>query len=382
MSHLNSLFRSIPILAGLIAVAGVTSPARADDALEMWQQRRASFEGWIRNMASLDKHRIDQILRLRVEKRFLVIDTPLTDIPGEDEKPVKTTLDGITGIAVVTLHHDRAAPEKPLDRFNLMVMDYSVPKEVVTLVVSQMQAGQLMISRSAQNSEGPMHNVMLNQQRGLQSNGGGVVQLTVTESHAVNAAAEQLNFEASDFSGFVRQYPQETERYVRPLLRQLAQESVFAPEPMVAWQVFSDLWQPDPALARRIADLLPRLNSDDYRVRLATQVQLQRLGREGAAVLVRLDRSKLTPEQNVRIDRALIPFEQLSNKEAARLRVDAGFLLDCLYSDNMAIRQAAVDRLRTLDRPDLQFDVNADPESRARAIGSLRQQLIPASLPH
>ncbi|HXE55945.1 MAG TPA: hypothetical protein VN541_23165, partial [Tepidisphaeraceae bacterium] len=175
----------------------------------------------------------------------------------------------------------------------------------------------------------------------------------------------------------VHEYPQQTERYVRPLLRALNQESVFAPDPMIAWQVFGELSQPDAAMSRRVRDILPRLDSPDFRVRDAALRELQKLGRDGAGVLVHMDRSKLTPEQNARIDRALLPYGHLAPKEISRLRSDAGFLLDCLYCDESAIRQAAVDRLRSMFRPDLAFDVDAPPPVRAAVIAQLREQLKP-----
>jgi hypothetical protein len=145
----------------------------------------------------------------------------------------------------------------------------------------------------------------------------------------------------------------------------------------VAWQVFSDLRRPDPQMARRVDELLPGLNDSDYHVRNQTLNRLRQYGRDAVDVIENMDRSKLTPEQNVRLDRFLLQYEQLPPKEVGRLRADPTFLLDCLYSEDLSVRQAAIDRLRMTFRPDLEFDMNAPAEARAAAVATLRQQLTP-----
>ena len=203
-----------------------------------------------------------------------------------------------------------------------------------------------------------------------------MLQLTVTPA---GAATEQLNFQSADFFSFLREHPQETARYVRPLLRDLGQEAVFAPEPTIAWQVFGELWKADPMLERRVRELLPLLDVADFHVRDAAQRRLRQLGRDGAAVLMHMDRAKLSPEQNARIDRFLVPYAHLGANEMVRLRSDVGFLLDCLYSDDLPLRRAALERLRAVARPDLQFDVDAGPSARGAAVAVLRRQLLPSA---
>jgi hypothetical protein len=240
-------------------------------------------------------------------------------------------------------------------------------------------ARQLQFSRTVTTLGGPMYQVIFTQQRAQTSGGSGFVQLIIVQTRAAGAAPDQINLEGADFGSFIREHPIEAEQHLRPLFREFGQEAVFAPDAMTAWQVFSDLWQPDPGVAKQVRAMLPALNADDYHTRNAAQLRLQQLGRDGAAVLIHLDRSRLTPEQNARIDRALVPFAQLPAREAARLRSDPGFLLDCLYSDSAALRTAALHRLRQTLRPDLQFDVNASAESRAVAVQALRSQLVPAA---
>ena len=187
-----------------------------------------------------------------------------------------------------------------------------------------------------------------------------------------------IDLQASDFFSLVHGHPDECDAYVRPLLRDLGQEGIFAPDPLVAWQVFAETWKPDPAIARQIQGLLPGLDVDDFHLRAQASRELEKLGREGAAVLIHLDRTHLTPEQNARVDLALAPYAQLSTKQAAHLRSDPAFLLDCLYSDDATLKTVAMARLRQVSDPALQFDLTADVPARNAAIATLRVRLAPA----
>jgi hypothetical protein len=371
----------IGLLAVLFASHGVT-PARADDpAVEMWLQQRVTFDNFIRNMKPLDKHRIGDVLELQVDKKNLVLRTPLNNITSEQS--MRATFDGMHGLGIVAVRRDDRSdvPVEPTT-FSLTVMDFPAPRQTTTIQVSQStQPNQLTLAKTVQTTNGPSVQIMFTQQKAGISAGAGLVQLTVTESHSQGQAPEQLSLEGIDFLSFVKDHPVETDQYVRPLLRELGQEAVFAPDQLLAWQVFSDLWQPDATVTRRVQELLPQLNASNYHQRDAALGQLRELGRNGAAALIHLNRAQLTPEQNARVDLALVPYAQLSMSEAARRRSDPGFLLDCLYSEDVSLRKVAIDRLRQIIRPDIQFDVNADAETRIAAIQSLRPQLLPSSAP-
>lgn len=369
-------------LAAILLGSQLLTTARADDpAVDMWLQQRVTFDNFIRNMKPLDKHRIGDVLELQVERKYLVLRTPLNNITSEQS--MRATFDGMRGLAIVAVRRDdRSALSVEPTTFSLTVMDFPAPRQTTTISVSQStQPEQLTVSKTVQTTNGPFHQVIFTQQKAGLSAGPGLVQLMITESRSQGVAPEQLNLESSDFTSFVRDHPAETDQYVRPLLRELGQEAVFAPDQLLAWQVFSDLWKPDAAVTQHVQALLGGLNSPDYHQRDATLSALRELGRSGAAVLIHLDRSLLTPEQNARIDLALVPYAQLSMSEASRRRSDPGFLLDCLYADDVLLRKAAIDRLRQVVRPDLQFDVNADAPTRSAAIQVLRPQLLPTPQP-
>lgn len=364
-------------LGFVFALLALSVPVFADDGLNAWQAQKRTFEKLVEHMPLLDKHRIEDVLRVRVENNCLVVHTPLPNTVENQYMRVK--LDGIGGTALVLVQRKEgekpaSAETEPLN-FTLSITDYTVPRRTTSLAITY-QPNLFNLSRSIQLTDGRFNQVSLTQQRGPQSNGGGLLQLMVTDAKVSGAAPTQLNFESPDFFTFLREHPQEANQYLRPLLRDVGQEEVFAPNERVAWQVFSALWTPDAKTARKVRDLLPSLNDANYRVRNEATLKLQELGSDGAAVMVHLDRTKLTPEQNTLIDRALVRYAQLPTRQAERMRSDPAFLLDCLYSADATIRRAALQRLSTIAKAPIPFDVNADAVTRARAVAVLRQQLL------
>lgn len=405
-AHTSKTGATWGVLSALLASLALTSPSKADDALNSWEAQRKTFENLVHNMPPLNKQRVEDILHVRVDNNCLVVRTGLaTTTEGGF---MQTRLEGITGTALVLVQQKEpepgtvrrlpttqpaakispaaqkpAAPPRQEDgyvepaSFTLSITDYSIPRQTTSIVVnSTYQPNQFSISRSIQLTDGRFNQVILTQQRNSLSIGGGSLQLIVTDAKVAGAAPTQLNFEAPDFFTFLREHPHEANQYLRPLLREVGQEAVFAPEPMVAWQIFSDLWKPDARSTQKVQELLPRLDDPNYQVRNDALRKLHSLGSEGAAVMVHMDRSRLSPEQNTRIDRALVQYAQLPPREAARLRSDPAFLLDCLYSDDRTIRQAALERLIRITRTYLPFDVNADAVTRAKSVAILRQQLL------
>lgn len=367
----------LQLLVGLIVSFGAAvSSVSADATIDMWQAQKTNLERYTARLRLLSQHHMSEVMQIRTEGKNLVLRTPL-DTPGQ---PVRVNLDEIPGVGTIALRRDPNAQglAEPLN-FNLAFIRFPEPRKSTTLAVALDSAShQLTFSSLAQSINGPMNELIFTQHNATTAGGFGFVQLMVLQTRTWGSAPEQITLQATDFLSFLREHPAETEQYLRPLFRQLQQEAVFAPDPLVAWQVFSDLWRPDPSVARQVNSILPGLDSDDYHARAAAQLRLEQLGRDGAAVLIHLDRRHLTPEQNARVDCALSAYAQLPAREAARLGADTGFLLDCLYSDSVELRSVAFNRLRTMLGPALQFDVNADLDTRTAAIRELRAELVPA----
>lgn len=187
----------------------------------------------------------------------------------------------------------------------------------------------------------------------------------------------RLHLTASDLAALSREHPREVDEYLRPALRQLGIESLVAVDERVAWQVFADQWTPDEQTTQTVNEILPLLNSSDYRQREAATGQLQRLGVEGALALLHIDRTGLSEEQKTRIDSVISAYQTLSPDEVRKLREDVGFLLDCLLIDNPRLRHAALKQLRRVAGRPVEYDEKADASRRSDQVARLREQLLP-----
>ena len=144
-----------------------------------------------------------------------------------------------------------------------------------------------------------------------------------------------LHLTAGSFPELCRLHPKETDAYLRPIFRTLRQEhAAFRVDEKSAWEVLADGWTPPADVAAAVEKALPRLASDAYQDREAAVEDLQKLGEPAAVYLMHADRKRLTLEQAMRVDLFLAPYRPLARDQAAKLRDDPDFLVDCLYVDN------------------------------------------------
>jgi hypothetical protein len=175
-----------------------------------------------------------------------------------------------------------------------------------------------------------------------------------------------------------RQHPYEFEKYLRPVFRQFRQdEAIFAVEDRIAWQVMYDEWRPPPNLAARLKSLIAQLNSNEFAQRQSAQESLRRIGEPAALMLRSADRRDWTAEQNSRVNKFLAEFFPLSDDQAKKLGQDVNFLLDCLTSDDPALRAATLAHLERLFGRKIECNLDQSPADRLAAVGALRRQLIP-----
>lgn len=370
------------LLISLAWGAGARADAVADWEKRHEQQKHA-VEQSLNEIPALDAknafRRPQDLFWIRVESKELVLRTPLPTTPPPGF--VKVKLAGL-GAWVRVQVMGGAPRHKPFvvpQYFNLVCNDYSHPRQALLLNVSAGMQG-LSISQSVQTPDG-LDLVQLNQQQTLPGTARSrIVQFVVTHSPTDRASATTtLPFTAPDFFTLLREHPREVEQHLRPLMHELGQEAVFAPDASVAWQVFAEHWEPSSAAAAKVNALLPSLDSSDFRDRERAQSELNSMGREGAAALIRLNRKLLSAEQNVRVDQVLTPYRQLTVKEALRLRSDRAFLLDCLYCDDPEICSAALSRLREMTGQEIPFDLDARLNPRIAAVNALREKLTGAA---
>ncbi|MGA2442406.1 MAG: hypothetical protein ABSH08_15750 [Tepidisphaeraceae bacterium] len=175
-----------------------------------------------------------------------------------------------------------------------------------------------------------------------------------------------------------REHPYEFEKYLRPLFRQFRQdEAIFAVEDKIAWQVMYEDWRPPPDLAPRLKSLVAQLNSDEFAQRQSAQESLRRIGEPAALMLRSADRRDWTAEQNSRVNKFLGEFFPLSDDQAKKLGQDVNFLLDCLTSDDPALRAATLAHLDRLLGRKIECNLDQSPADRLTAVAALRRQLIP-----
>ena len=116
-------------------------------------------------------------------------------------------------------------------------------------------------------------------------------------------------------------------------------------------------------------------------MREAAMATLRALGPDGALVLYHIDRAGLSLEQVGRVDALIAIHSFLSRDQAARIASDPEFLLDCLYSDELAVREVAVKRLDKLAGKELGIDPAAPKEARSAKIEAARRELTPKPKP-
>jgi hypothetical protein len=103
---------------------------------------------------------------------------------------------------------------------------------------------------------------------------------------------------------------------VGEVFKGLGGDSWFDFDPAVRAQVDPDDWQEPNGMEDVVYSLLPGLSSADWRERDRTEKALGALGRDGALyMMLRLDRSALSAQQNLAIDRVVRHFPRLTPRD-------------------------------------------------------------------
>jgi hypothetical protein len=200
--------------------------------------------------------------------------------------------------------------------------------------------------------------------------------ITTNDGGPNDAVVEDV--EEKSFAQLRKTHHDSVEKWLRPVLRELHQESALAADPAVAWQVLAPQWPADSKYVAAVSPKIKALDDDNFRVRRQTADAIAKLGRGAALVLLKMNRSGLSLEQNLRIDEVIARFKPLSDADAQALGNDPNFLLDCLYGDDATARKLALDRLQAIAHKPIAFEVNASEEVRVNCVNAIRQQFFPA----
>jgi hypothetical protein len=365
-------------------LGGLASAARAETVAEFQRgqtPQKFQQEMQVRQSPQIDKAHPSlpgsDLFSIHLEHGMLILRTPLPDIPPFRKVKIGSADDW----TLISVNGGAPPNGKPvIPAFFLLTQSTYTPTQTETLLLQQMPGNVFIISLQDQTPTGNK-TVQLQEQfpnRPVNIPGGGC-QLTMME-FVPGRPVVPIVWNAANFAALTLEHPAEVDRYLRPLLHKLDQDAALVPDPMLAFELFSDQWTTDSATTAKVHSLIPGLAGGDFHSRTRVENELAALGKDAALALIHVDRSKLSPEQNARIDKVLLPYRPISTQEAAKLRAAPGFLANYLYSDDVVIRKAAFAQLLSVTKLPLVFDPAADPTARTAAIAALFKQLAAAKV--
>jgi hypothetical protein len=365
-------------LAILVTPAvAVAQPASApDDIAELQRAERRQVEQAAAELRVVECDDIRRLVRFAIEEDVLTARTQLSSTDDE-VRIVAPQLRGVARLRVIGMGQD-----EPGRNFNFIVDDVSTaaPGRAITTVSAL--SGRLILARDSETA-GVMSSIQLIQDPPGLADPSGVeppVRLFVKITYDAGAGQDvDLKLTSGTFSELRRKHPRELNRYLRPILRDFAQEqAVFGTDARAQWQVLAADRAGDVALAAKIRTVLSKFDSDDYQDRVRAADELGALGQDGALELSGMDRSKFSPEQSSAVDAFLAPYLPLLAADVERLRQSPEFLLDCLYSDDAMMRKLALVRLREVTGKAIPAELAGDSDARVAQIERLRGLISPS----
>ena len=253
------------------------------------------------------------LLRFKVENGLLVVSGPA--IPA-DGKPVRIALRGLPGETTIS--------RKPTGLFveNSRISDKG---EIRTRLTYQLGTS-LEIQRTIKLRSGKEYAVLLRQSHA--SDPASKVAVQTTLQVTADGGENWNSWAADDFPRFVENYPLAFFAHLAPVLRDFSAWNLCTVPAAVAHKVLNE--------AKTVA---PRGSLADM---------LSHPEKNSAAIVWR--------------------------REIEMLSRDAGFLIDCMESDELDIRTAAVKQLSEVTGKPVAFDVNAPPQKRKAALNLLRRR--------
>ena len=348
----------------------------------MRQSQRRNIEESIANMPPLgarEDHAMGDVFQISMEGLNLQVRTPLdsTLVPGYARARVAQFAGPVMVRIVGGADRKKHAPGELVipDELLFQTADYSKSRQITSLSLSQ--SGSVIFSLSqTQTSPSGSRSIQFLMQKVPSLPGGGGVTLIVNESgFSPDVPHSSITLGAPDCATFLRRHPRAVGQYLMPLLIELGQDGVFAPDPVLAVQVFPESFTPDPVVRRRVESLLPDLDAGNYHRRDQALADLQLIGKDAVKLMAYLDRSTFTPEQNARVDLALTPLGLIPHSEAERLRHDKEFLINCLYCDDPVTRRCALAEIKSLTGRNVELPEKISRAARAAAINEIRGKL-------
>ena len=336
---------------------------------QMLARQRQRYALELRVRTPIAEHQMSRIMRLAVDDRQLALHTTINAVPNFDRR--RADIDGLGSAIVAYTQFIAGHPEA--SQFELTIEDYPDPLTFGRIHVlwrpSVSGPGEFQMESTRQRTHGRYWRVIYQQYPGqafLNAYG---------SDNASTRDAENVNLVGKNFAELRSRYPAELEKWLRPVLHRLQQDSVFAADANAAWQALLDDWPLSASMQQKVERLVPDLKAADWATRNRAANELARLGRDCATAIAHLRRDQLSLEQNVRLDEILSRFRPLTAQEVKSLRNNPNFLLDCEYCEDATVRTLATARLSQIlgHRLDLKGD---SPEVlRAQTIEKMRAEI-------
>ena len=366
------LRRVIAISSLALAFVACMGNAQEPEGARFYAQQRASYRKSMEQFPKIKQTRISEVFGMRLEGPVLMLEA--RSEPDRETVQRRAALEGLSEEATLICFF--ISQDLGQIQFELNVDDYSDPLALGRLT---------LLARPNSNDTGQkLANVEI--EKRWETPGGSrrvfftqvnsTVRLTILANNGGPNGFTNISLVEKDFATLRRNHYAETERWLRPILHELHQEAVLASDPAAAWQVLASDWPVDERLQEQVAQKLPLLDDDDFRVRYKASADLEKLGRDGAVAMLKLSRNGLSPEQSLRLDEIISRFKTLSTTEAQRLSSDPHFLIDCLYTEDEICRKLALKRLTALVAKPINFDLAAPEEERVAAVNALRKNIF------
>lgn len=373
-------FTFVPLLVGVLFSSDLLAeqaPATQPAAPARETKPRAARP----KLPHLGKMPMEKIADLRLEEGNLILSTGLPRTPERS----KVEVEGWPGFATVQIMGE-VEEGTPARHFDFQHHSFARPGTMSVMTQVQGTLISLQITQSVERVGG-FQSVQLIQSNRMPAHvateGENGVSLYVQGFDTFREDETlDLNLWAPNLAELRRRHPKAAARFVQPIFRDLGQPDLFAIEPAVAWQVFSEEFQPDPKLKEQVERLVTQFDAESFAEREKAFEDLKQMGQSASAVLAQMDRSALSGEQAARLDTILADHQQISPQQAEKLRGDNAFLLDCLYCADEQIRRLALEQLgdNLGRRIDLDVAGLGTPQYH-KSVEQLRAELFPPPTP-
>jgi hypothetical protein len=363
------------MLACCASGAATTRPATTQSLeQQLAEHKQQEKRDYLKQIAlapklQLPHNRTTDLFELYIDKGLLLVHPKI----DATENQMRCTIEGIEGPCVINGFKDRA-PGGGISGLQFIHRDFSNAQEIFRHTMLFAHAGSVQLSMDL---DGLVRSKSVSLIEDLTPDDpDNAVRLTAQVMDALtDDLIGQYSVSAPSFVELRRRYPRETQEFVVPILRDLQQINVLAPDSRITSQVLQTQPLPDEELKKKMDAVLEKFDSDNFQEREKAAEDLTALGQPAAAALMHADRKGWSIERSNGVDAFLAQYKAMPNDETGALRKNPIFLLDCLYSSDEKLRTAAAKLLEPMAK--ITIDANAAGANRDEMIDRAYRKLYP-----